>query len=37
MGAAFNDDGSIKDLKHSIISGFESHGVFYTRDEVAEL
>lgn len=35
--AGFNDDGSIKDLKHSIISGFESHGVFYTRDEVAEL
>ena len=33
----YNNDGSIKELKHSIISGFESNGVFYTRDEVAEL
>lgn len=35
--AGFNDDGSIKNLKNSIISGFESDGVFYTRAEAAEL
>lgn len=35
--AEFNDDGSIKNLKNSIISGFEIDGVFYTRDEAAEL
>ena len=32
-----NTDGTVEMLKPGIISGFESDGVFFTRDQVAEL
>ena len=34
---SFNEQGAIDSLKPGVISGFESDGVFYTRNEVAEL
>lgn len=32
-----NADGSVESIRSSVISGFECDGVFYTRDEAAEL
>ena len=34
---SYNDNGAIETLKPGVISGFECEGVFYTRDELAEL
>lgn len=34
---SYNDDGAIETLKPGVISGFECEGVFYTRNEVAQL
>lgn len=36
-GLTFNEDGSIESLKAEVVAGFELNGVFYTRDEMAEL
>tara|TARA_R110002072_G_scaffold1780_5_gene14661 strand:- start:4819 stop:5118 length:300 start_codon:yes stop_codon:yes gene_type:complete len=36
-GSCFDEDGSIESLKAGVVAGFELDGVFYTRDEVAEL
>jgi hypothetical protein len=35
--AEMREDGSVQQLKPQIISGFVSEGIFYTREEVAEL